>query len=738
MNFIEEERNNIINIIKNNNLTQFENYIKSNNIILRKLNSNEFDILIYSIEKKFSFEIIKYLINQYRNENYQSCIIENNKLKTPFQTAVATNNFKVADILLRYHMNTNTNFNNKNTDNNDNNNIIFSLYHSSLLNRKNLKYLLNNGFKLKNINPKIFYDIIENKKNVFLEIISNYTYSSLVICLLSLYKNRTVISDEQLMDIIDNKKYIFTIDDTMYEKAVNTKNYDALKILFGQDVCEDYILYRRLNKFKLLENAIHSNDANFVKNVLNHETINFKDLTFKKNLIEASKNDNMDIMKLLIRYSLRDSLNQFNQQEPISKKYKYNASYLNYIINLVIRIGNLNLVKYLVEDEEYQSSVILNSKDVNGEYPLITAFYNNKFEIFKYLIEHGADINVEDGHSLLSSAMDNIESMKYIKYILKQNIDINRKDGNDNYPLIKAIKKNNIDIVILLVKYAKQHHISLDIIDKDGNTPLILSYRLNNDEIFRYLAKYIQFIDINKRDSNGNSLLYYAILKQDFDTIEYLVNNGANVNYKNNAGISPLNLAISKGYKTLNVILSNNNNLSSSMPNDTNENPYTSIIKLPEYTIKEKEDIIQKLINNGYKINSIDKDEKSPLVYAIQMRLLSIVKLLVENGADINFLIKNNDLTVLMFAIEHGNLDAFKYLVECNADINFKNKDGHTPIVWAIKNGNPDALKFLIKSGAEMTDVNNLIKINRKSNYSNYCNCYTYTGKIIQEILRVY
>lgn len=45
-------------------------------------------------------------------------------------------------------------------------------------------------------------------------------------------------------------------------------------------------------------------------------------------------------------------------------------------------------------------------------------------------------------------------------------IDINEKDGDGNFPLIKAIDKNNIEIVKLLMDYADHNNIELNINEK--------------------------------------------------------------------------------------------------------------------------------------------------------------------------------------------------------------------------------------------------------------------------------
>ena len=90
-----------------------------------------------------------------------------------------------------------------------------------------------------------------------------------------------------------------------------------------------------------------------------------------------------------------------------------------------------------------------------------------------------------------------------------------------NYPLLSAIKKNNITIVKLLMEYAKENNIVLNINDK------------NNNEEFPFLSA-IKFDNKNDDTKMVDSLMEYA--KEN--------NIVLNINDKNNNDEFPLLLAI--------------------------------------------------------------------------------------------------------------------------------------------------------------------------------------------------
>eukprot|EP00833_Pecoramyces_ruminatium_P006505 jgi/Orpsp1_1/1180537/evm.model.c7180000073809.1 len=423
----------------------------------------------------------------------------------------------------------------------------------------------------------------------------------------------------------------------------------------------------------------------------------------------------MNIMKLLIEKALNLSSREINKKNDKgddsclvpSKSKKFDTYYLNIILNMAIENKNLTLVKYLMENEEYSHNININERNENDEYPIITAFYANSIEIFKYLLEKGANSNTKNknGTSLLSLVIDRYNyNVKFIKYLFEKNVNINEKDASGNYPLIKAIYKDDFDSVILLIKYGIKHHIDMNVDDINGNTPLTLSYKIEHHGIFKFLVKYL---DVNRKDANGNSILYYAILNNDVETSKYLISNGADLNFVDKFGNSAFDISINKCTDLLTVLI-NNKNLLLNKPNMRGETPLISIIKsINSYINKEKKISyyylnisfkIASLIERGSDVNFVDKDGNTPLVYAIEKKSLSVVMLLIKNGANINFFIKNRNLSVVMYAIELNRVDIVKYLVKCGANINFKNENDINVLINTSKIGKTKIFEYLVKN----------------------------------------
>jgi TonB family protein len=101
----------------------------------------------------------------------------------------------------------------------------------------------------------------------------------------------------------------------------------------------------------------------------------------------------------------------------------------------------------------------------------------------------------------------------------------------------------------------------------------------------------------------------------------------------------------------------------------------------------------------------------NPILKAAQFNRLQVVKILVENGADVDFVDKFGN-TPLMIASQKGYVDLAEYLIEYNADVNAKTLIGYTPLLYALEFGQPEIAEILIENGA---DVQVIDKYNRST-----------------------
>ena len=123
-------------------------------------------------------------------------------------------------------------------------------------------------------------------------------------------------------------------------------------------------------------------------------------------------------------------------------------------------------------------------------------------------------------------------------------------------------------------------------------------------------------------------------------------------------------------------------------------------------------DKIRSLLQQGANVNGVYTDghvgSYTALMSAVRKDSMSIVRLLLEKGADIN-MIHGRDVPPppLSLAVRNKNVDMILFLLEKGAEINPKNNDAQDPLSEAARNGDMDIVHLLLAKGAEVNPKNN-------------------------------
>lgn len=123
---------------------------------------------------------------------------------------------------------------------------------------------------------------------------------------------------------------------------------------------------------------------------------------------------------------------------------------------------------------------------------------------------------------------------------------------------------------------------------------------------------------------------------------------------------------------------------------------------------EEKVEFVKYLIEKGANVNSIGRMDMSCIFDALTTGNLELVKILVNNGADINHKVQGESL--LSFALSHG-FEYVKFFRDLGLSVTDIDNEGKTPLGRAIDyNRSTEIIKFLIDNGAD---------VNRKESYEN-------------------
>ena len=115
----------------------------------------------------------------------------------------------------------------------------------------------------------------------------------------------------------------------------------------------------------------------------------------------------------------------------------------------------------------------------------------------------------------------------------------------------------------------------------------------------------------------------------------------------------------------------------------------------------ERVSAIKQSIAKGANVNSIDSNKTTPLQYALIFYKSDIVKILIENGADVN---KKNKFGAPPIFYAYNDT-TIRLLLDAGANINYKTNDGITPLLSAIYKSNQNVAEKLIMHGADVNVI---------------------------------
>jgi ankyrin repeat protein len=110
-------------------------------------------------------------------------------------------------------------------------------------------------------------------------------------------------------------------------------------------------------------------------------------------------------------------------------------------------------------------------------------------------------------------------------------------------------------------------------------------------------------------------------------------------------------------------------------------------------------DVVKLLIENGADVNLKGEAWYGPLHAAAAKGHIEVVKILLENGADINIFHQNKPLHN---AAMNGHIEVAEILLAHGADINAKGTDEAAPLHTAVSNNQLAMVKWLLSKGANV------------------------------------
>ena len=190
--------------------------------------------------------------------------------------------------------------------------------------------------------------------------------------------------------------------------------------------------------------------------------------------------------------------------------------------NIIPIIINTELMEFIEAIQNGNLEIEDINTEIDGNNDLITASGTGNFDMVKYLVKNGADVNARDisGDTALSIASEK-ENWEIAKYLIEHGADINTECYGKT-ALIRASETGNFDMVKYLVEKGADINAFYD---WDSISALMKASRFGYLEIVKYLVE--NGANINAKDYNGWTALMYASTMGYSQIVKYLIEKGA-------------------------------------------------------------------------------------------------------------------------------------------------------------------------------------------------------------------
>ena len=331
-----------------------------------------------------------------------------------------------------------------------------------------------------------------------------------------------------------------------------------------------------------------------------------------------------------------------------------------------------------------------NSASTNGNTCLHYAVLEGcSIECLQTLIAHGADVNAANKYNVtaLMKACEkgNIDA---INVLLNAGADTNIAGADGDTCLHNAVSggcsKEVLETIIT-------HGADVNITNRSSGTALMMACQKGNTAAMSVFLS--SGANPNIPDEKGNTLLHIAMENNiSADTVQIVIDHGANVNATNKQNETPLVLAShNENVDAVNMLLK--------VGADTNISFNDTCL---HHVLRRRcsKEMLQAIINHGAEINATDTNGRTALMIACAKGNSDAINTLLEAGADPKITDADGE-TCLYYAVDGCcSKEVLQIIINHGADVNATNTNNVTALMTAYKKSNADAICVFLNAGA--------------------------------------
>ncbi|XP_001493514.2 transient receptor potential cation channel subfamily A member 1 [Equus caballus] len=278
---------------------------------------------------------------------------------------------------------------------------------------------------------------------------------------------------------------------------------------------------------------------------------------------------------------------------------------------------------------------------------------------------------------------------------------LNVMDDYGNTPLHWAAEKNQVESVKFLLSKGANPNLR----NYNMMAPLHIAVQGLHNEVMKVLTEHSS-TDVNLEGENGNTAAMIACCKDNSEALQILFNKGAKPCKSNKWKCFPVHQAAFSGAKKcMEIILKFGEEHGYSRESHINFVNNAKASPLHMAVQSGDLEMIKMCLDNGAQLELMENAKCTALHFAATQGATEIVKLMISSfsgSSDIVNAVNGNQETPLHRASLFDHYELADYLISVGADINSTDSEGRSPLILATTSASWNIVNLLLSKGARV------------------------------------